>query len=777
MVRLILGLLALAAIVCDFTVSAILPNPNRRIRRQASNCSTPVDPAIKAPKPNPWLPFSRNETATLLEWLHAPAQGLNLTVYANFTPWDNRVGVTELLIPNKTDVLNYLEGGPAPVRYARVELYFGATENPYTEDYIVGPIPVSEATTINPLNFIYNKGNGKSPVYAADYQLLIQWAESIGTQISDIMLDILGTDLNTSRIIASDPKQEDGRTILWAQYGLYPTSEYDSGSILPQGLFLKTDITGRKPEEWKLLNIFYDNILYDGVDEFRKAWETPGFNKLTKQVDGNWTHTGRSSTGESIPLDERAPPISIQPEGQRFSVDKDENYVKWMDFEFYTGFSRDLGVTLYNIKYKGKRIIYELGLQEAIAHYAGNDPMQSRTAYLDSYYGFGPYVFELLPGYDCPTYSTFLKTSYSEAGYSFTNKDSICLFEQDAGYPLQRHTSRDFITVTKNTVFTLRFVSTVGNYDYNFDYNFYLDGSIEVKVRASGYIQAAFYANNEDYGYKIHDAISGSMHDHVLNFKADIDVLGVKNTFEKVAIVSDTVDYVWSPIPRNTMRLERSFVENEDDGKINWPTNSAAMYVVVNTDEPNIYGEYPGYRILPGSGSPIHLTIQNSSNLLNSAEFGTHHLYVTKQKDTEPRSAAAANSMDLGDPLVNFGNFFDSESLAQEDIVVWFNLGMHHVPHTGDLPNTVFTTGQSSVFLSPHNYLLGDPSRFTSQQVEVRFTPGVDNSAVVKDAPSTPKCLVVDMSPMFPDFSTYQGGEQTRKFPYTDEVDPNASDP
>lgn len=137
MVRLTLGLLALAAIICEFTVSAILPNPNRRIRRQASNCSIPVDPAIKAPKPNPWLPFSRNETATLLEWLHAPAQGLNLTVYANFTPWDNRVGVTELLIPNKTDILIYLEGGPAPVRYARVQLYYGATENPYTEDYIV----------------------------------------------------------------------------------------------------------------------------------------------------------------------------------------------------------------------------------------------------------------------------------------------------------------------------------------------------------------------------------------------------------------------------------------------------------------------------------------------------------------------------------------------------------------------------------------------------------------------------------------------------------------
>ena len=37
---------------------------------------------------------------------------------------------------------------------------------------------------------------------------------------------------------------------------------------------------------------------------------------------------------------------------------------------------------LYDIKYKGERIIYELGLQEAIAHYAGNDPQQSGTAYL-----------------------------------------------------------------------------------------------------------------------------------------------------------------------------------------------------------------------------------------------------------------------------------------------------------------------------------------------------------------------------------------------------------
>lgn len=41
---------------------------------------------------------------------------------------------------------------------------------------------------------------------------------------------------------------------------------------------------------------------------------------------------------------------------------------------------------LFDIKYKGERIIYELGLQEAIAHYAGNDPTQSGTAYLGEFH-------------------------------------------------------------------------------------------------------------------------------------------------------------------------------------------------------------------------------------------------------------------------------------------------------------------------------------------------------------------------------------------------------
>lgn len=56
--------------------------------------------------------------------------------------------------------------------------------------------------------------------------------------------------------------------------------------------------------------------------------------------------------------------------------------------------------------------------------------------------------------------------------------------------------------------------------------------------------------------------------------------------------------------------------------------------------------------------------------------------------------------------------------------VVWLNLGMHHVPHTGDLPNTVMTSAHSAVRLEPLNYLNSDPSIASYQQIWVNATSG-----------------------------------------------------
>lgn len=87
----------------------------------------------------------------------------------------------------------------------------------------------------------------------------------------------------------------------------------------------------------------------------------------------------------------------------------------------------------------------------------------------------------------------------------------MCIFEYTADHALQRHTAASHVSISRNTYLVMRSVSTLGNYDYTVDYIFYLDGTIEVKVRASGFIFAAFWAagkeNEGEYGYRVHDAV------------------------------------------------------------------------------------------------------------------------------------------------------------------------------------------------------------------------------------------------------------------------------
>jgi len=72
----------------------------------------------------------------------------------------------------------------------------------------------------------------------------------------------------------------------------------------------------------------------------------------------------------------------------------------------------------------------------------------------------------MLAGFDCPEYATFMNVSFNSEEVHTTHPNGLCLFEADGGSALQRHSSDKYVTATKNTVFTLRSVSTVGNYDY-----------------------------------------------------------------------------------------------------------------------------------------------------------------------------------------------------------------------------------------------------------------------------------------------------------------------
>jgi primary-amine oxidase len=66
--------------------------------------------------------------------------------------------------------LPYLDGNAtAPPQYARAIIFEGGKEVPDSQEYMIGPLPVTEGTTIQKLDYLYNGGSGGSVPYNSRY--------------------------------------------------------------------------------------------------------------------------------------------------------------------------------------------------------------------------------------------------------------------------------------------------------------------------------------------------------------------------------------------------------------------------------------------------------------------------------------------------------------------------------------------------------------------------------------------------------------------------------
>lgn len=125
-------------------------------------------PTTSAPKDNIWNFLSNDEAAGIIAFLHSQTE-LNLTAVNDAGDWDNTITVVDLLPPNKTEALSYMDGnGTKPERWGIASLLCGATEEPYAQDLVVGPLPVSEVTIYYPYTYGTHAPDAKIRVYDMD---------------------------------------------------------------------------------------------------------------------------------------------------------------------------------------------------------------------------------------------------------------------------------------------------------------------------------------------------------------------------------------------------------------------------------------------------------------------------------------------------------------------------------------------------------------------------------------------------------------------------------
>ena len=497
--------------------------------------------------------------------------------------------------------------------------------------------------------------------------------------------------------------------------------------------------------------MYYNKQLFSSVTELVQKYDKNIIDKtnfiLSEEDKVRTTFKRRGQPFLSKPM---RPPTLIEPNGKRFGIKG--RHVTYVGWQFDVTARTVGGPALFDVKFNGTRIIYELSIQEAASFYSANDPRQSSANYLDSNFGLGSSNRELLKGVDCPENAVYVdSTHFVNTNDAFTNLNSICIFELYNGIPLRRHRSINpatdrmyFVGGMADSALVIRSILVPENYDYIVDYILHQNGVIEVQVTASGYLIAtSYYSGKEDlFGFQNFPRTVGTIHDHFALFKVDLDVGGVNNRYQTLDVVVKNMSCQWDPsgyLLKKT--LVRSMKETELGASLHYNFDNPKYLIFYNEKNKNRYNNPKGYRIQPKA--MVKQKFPADYFVSRGAAWSKYQLVVTKQKDTERYGSCIFNQYGMETPVFNFDSYLnDNDNILDEDLVAWVPVGGLHIPNTEDVPTT-FTTGNSyAFFIRPFGYFDEDPSMSSTDGVLVTRRPDGRNLVETYGTPEEGTCKI-----------------------------------
>lgn len=476
------------------------------------------------------------EMKAIRAYLHGLPE-MRLTDARSKTLKKNSILLMELHLPRKHEALRALDRGKAkPKRQARVVVQFGDQARPNITEYIVSPLPFPRAHEVRTFKGARPILFESRPVTASEYKHIIDILEKISTKAHKLLLETTGgfsfTNCTDRCLTFSDiaPRGlEPGERRSWIMLQKFVEGYF----IHPIGFEVLINHQDLDPEEWTVEKVWYNNQYFDSVEELVEKYERGEVDKakLPPHDDNDLYSTYIPRGHSNSPSDIHGPKF-VEPQGPRYHIDR--NFVEYAGWSFAYRVRSSAGLQIFDLRFNGERIAYEVSLQEAIAFYSGDTPAAMQTKYIDAGWAMGTSTFELAPGIDCPEIATFVDLyHYYDTDKPVHYRNALCIFEMTTGMPLRRHFNSNFhggynfFGGVENTVLVLRTTSTVYNYDYIWDFQFYQNGVMESKVSATGYIHATFFTpNGLQYGTKVYNYVLGNLHTHLIHYKVDLDIAG-----------------------------------------------------------------------------------------------------------------------------------------------------------------------------------------------------------------------------------------------------------
>ncbi len=382
-------------------------------------------------------------------------------------------------------------------------------------------------------------------------------------------------------------------------------------------------------------------------------------------------------------------PLEItQPEGPSFTVNGHE--VHWQKWHFRLGFTPREGVVFYTVGYEDqgriRPILYRASLAEMVVPYGDPRPAHYRQNAFDvGEYGVGTLANSLELGCDCLGHIHYFDAVMTDSHGSLVKLPNvICMHEEDYGI-LWKHidwrTNQTEVRRSRRLVVSL--IATVGNYEYGYFWYFYQDGTIQFEVKMTGVMNTGAVPPGvtPKYGQLIAPQLNAPIHQHFFNVRLDMMVDGLNNSVYEVHTEAEPLG---PENPQGNAYFAKStLLSKEAEAQQVIDPLSGRYWKVINPAVLNGVSEPVGYKLMPGEN--VLPFAHPESSVYKRANFATKHLWVTSYNPAERYPAGDYPNQHAGGaglPAWTQAN----RSIENTNVVLWYTVGVHHVPRTEDWP-------------------------------------------------------------------------------------------
>lgn len=400
-----------------------------------------------------------------------------------------------------------------------------------------------------------------------------------------------------------------------------------------------------------------------------------------------------------------------QPEGASFSMEG--RVINWQKWSFHIGYNYREGPVLSDVRYDGRKVFYRLSVSDMTVPYGDpRNPFHRKQAFDLGDIGAGLCANSLKLGCDCLGEILYLDFDhFGVNGEAASIKGAVCIHEQDDGISWKHTNFRtNNPSVARSRVLIVQTIITVANYEYIFAWKFDQAAAVHLETRATGILSTAAILPGETspYGNVVSPGVLAANHQHLFSVRIDPSIDGHNNTV--VQEDSVTMPFNKQNPPENNRWGAGYTIEKMPVTKssgLDAAPEKNRVFKITNPSSINpISGKPVSYKLVP---TPSQLMLAHPDSIQYArAEFGEHHVYVTKYHDEELFAGGKWTNQSNGNAEGMRTFIGRNDDVENTDIVVWHTFGLTHNPRVEDFP--VMPCETHTVSLKPNDFFTKSPA-------------------------------------------------------------------